>query len=47
VKLTVPLPVPLGDEVSVIQLAWDAADHEQSFVVAMLMLPAPPLEFTV
>jgi hypothetical protein len=43
----VPLPFPLGDEVILIQLAWDAADHEQSLVVATLMLPAPPLEFTV
>ena len=33
VKLTVPLPVPDGDDVSVIQLASDVAVHEQSFEV--------------
>ena len=43
VKLTVPLPLPLRDEDSTIQLASAVADHEQSLVVAMLRLPAPPL----
>jgi hypothetical protein len=47
VKLTVPLPLPLADEDSAIQLASDTADHEQSLVVTMLMLPAPPFELTV
>ena len=33
VKLTVPLPLPDGDDVSAIQLSSDAAVHEQSFEV--------------
>jgi hypothetical protein len=47
VKLTVPLPLPLAEEDSAIQLASDTADHEQSLVVATLMLPPPPLELSV
>jgi hypothetical protein len=46
VKFTLPLPFPLADEVSTIQPTSDAAVHEQSLVVTMLMLPAPPLAFT-
>jgi hypothetical protein len=46
VKFTVPLPVPLGDEVSASQLASADADHEHSLVVAMSILTTPPLWLT-
>jgi hypothetical protein len=42
-KLTVPLPVPPGEPVTVNQLFADDAVHEQFAAVDTLNDPAPPL----
>lgn len=42
VKLTLPVPVPVADDVSVIQPTSTVAAHEHSLVVVTVMLPEPP-----
>src|SRR5262245_14823636 len=42
VKLTRPLPVPVADDVSMIQPTSTVAAHEHSGVVVTVMLPEPP-----
>jgi hypothetical protein len=41
-KLTRPLPVPVADDVSMIQPTSTVAVHEHSLVVVTVMLPEPP-----
>jgi len=47
VKLTVPVPVPVGDDVSAIQPTSTVAVHRHSLVVVMVSLPGPPSEPTL
>lgn len=43
VYVTVPLPIPEAPAVTVIQLAFDVADHVQVAPVVTVTLPVPPL----
>lgn len=47
VKLTVPVPVPVGDDVSAIQPTSTVAVHRHSLAVVMVSLPGPPSEPTL
>ena len=47
VKLTVPVPVPIADDVRAIQLTSTVAVHAHSLSVVMVNLPGPPSEPTL
>ena len=46
-KLTVPVPLPVADDVSAIQPTSTVAVHAHSLAVVIVRLPDPPVELTV